>query len=411
MKRRMIAALVAIVGCAPPHADREIHVSNWSGADDDGEYGRKVQDLYRSYEERSGQRVVVETVPGEYMQKMVMSMVAGSPPDVMAVDASSAAVFIDNRRLLDLRPFIERDPLFRVGDYFRTALDVYRRGKAIYAIPGDFTPMVMYFNKRLFDRSGVPYPKSPWTFDDFLDAAKRTTTPGKQYGFKFTNWVPGWVMWLWNNGGDVVDGDGRHALGVLDSDANVRTIEFLRDLVNRYHVAPSLSQAAASGVDPFAIGQAAMMVRGHWEIPGLIASGKLKLDDIGVVELPSNVGQSKTVLYEVGFAIPAGAHDPQAAWDFIRYQTSRSFQTIYQSTGIAVCARSDVARERATNPVEKAFIDVIPNGRPPRGASFIGYDFVESEGVKMMDAVLAGEPVRPALQRMARRIDEFLRVR
>ncbi|PNA07032.1 sugar ABC transporter substrate-binding protein, partial [Pseudomonas sp. GW456-11-11-14-LB1] len=92
-------------------------------------------------------------------------------------------------------------------------------------------PMVLYYNKRLFDQAGAPYPKAPWTFSEFLEAAKRTTIPGKQYGFKFTNWVPGWVMWLWNNGGDVLDANGSRASGVLDSDANVFAVEFLRDLV------------------------------------------------------------------------------------------------------------------------------------------------------------------------------------
>ena len=39
----------------------------------------------------------------------------------------------------------------------RTPVNIARRGDALYAIPLDFTPMVMYYNKRLFDaaRRGV----------------------------------------------------------------------------------------------------------------------------------------------------------------------------------------------------------------------------------------------------------------
>ena len=294
-----------------------------------------------------------------------------------------------------------------LNSYFSAATDVFRQQDAIYAIPGDMTPMVVYYNKRLFDKAGVPYPKAPWTFDQFLKTAKRLTVPGKQFGFKFANWMPGWVMWLWNNGGDVLS---THAVGVLDSPQNVQTVEFLRDLVVKWKVSPSLSASAATGVDPFGQGSAAMMISGHWEIPGLIAGKKVALEDLGVVELPSNTGHSKTVIYEVGYGIPKACEHPDAAWEFIRYLTSHEFQQAYQTTGISVCARQDVAMERATNELERSFLKIVPTGQPPRGASFVGYDFVEGEGVKMMDAVLAGEDAKSALHQMAVRIDEYLRV-
>ena len=41
------------------------------------------------------------------MQKVMMTMLAGTQPDIIALDASSAAIFINNNALVDLTPFIE----------------------------------------------------------------------------------------------------------------------------------------------------------------------------------------------------------------------------------------------------------------------------------------------------------------
>src|SRR5205085_11138122 len=123
-----------------------------------------------------------------------------------------------------------------------------------------FTPMVLYYNKRLFDRAEVSYPKAGWNFEQFLQTAQKLTIPGKQWGFVFNNWMAGWIMWLWNNGGDVLSPDGTRASGYFDSPHNVQTVSFLRDLIDKYKIAPTLSANASLGVDPFANGQAAMAV-------------------------------------------------------------------------------------------------------------------------------------------------------
>src|SRR5205823_386793 len=172
----------------------------------------------------------VENIPQEYVSKMVLSFIAHAEPDIMMLDFSSASVFINNGVLTDLSPYIASDKEFKLDDYFPNAVSAARRGNALYAIPQDFTPMVLYYNKRLFDRAGVSYPKAGWNFEQFLQTAQKLTIPGRQWGFVFNNWMAGWIMWLWNNGGDVLSPDGTRASGYFDSPHNVQTVSFLRDL-------------------------------------------------------------------------------------------------------------------------------------------------------------------------------------
>lgn len=416
-----LAMLALLVGGACGRAGEGTGVlrfSNWGGATEDNAYQKTLDGLVEDFERSHGIEIKFERIPGsqEYVRKMLLNFVAGAQPEVMALDASSAAVFINNGVLQDLRPFIERDKTFRQADYWPNVWQIDARGEAVYAIPGDFTPMVLYYNKQLFDEAGVPYPREGWTFDAFLAAAQRLTRRDaagrvQQYGFKFDNWMPGWIVWLWNNGGDVLSPDGERASGFLDSRANVETVTFLRDMVNRHQVAPALSEATAAGVDLFANGQAAMMISGHWVIPFMKPVERFDPARIGVIHVPTNLPKPVTVMYEVGFAMPRGIQNPEKAWELIKYMSSRRYQSAYQATGIAICARRDVATERAKDPREKTFLEIVQTARGPWGARVVGYDFVEAEGKKMMQNVLSGADPQRALQETARRIDAYFKVR
>ena len=174
-----IVALI-LTGCDEETADSTIvlRVANWSGAQVEDEFARLERVFREEFEAaHPGVKIQMEQIPGygQYAPKLLMMHVAGSIPDVIQLDVGSAAVFIDNGVLSDLRPFIEADPDFRLEDYFENVLETCKRGDALYGIPLDFTPMVMYYNKTLFDAVGEPYPREGWTWDDFLETAKALT--------------------------------------------------------------------------------------------------------------------------------------------------------------------------------------------------------------------------------------------
>ncbi|MCO5296332.1 MAG: sugar ABC transporter substrate-binding protein [Fimbriimonadaceae bacterium] len=420
----VLLALIALAGCGARDDDKVVlRIANWSGAGDDSEFEQTIQRIYKRFEEENpGVEIRVEGIPDGYVSKVILSFVAGTEPDIMLLDASSAAVFVDNGVLTDLSPFMAQDPEFDLDAFFPNVVDIARRGDAVYAVPNDFTPMVMYYNKRLFDEAGVPYPQPGWTFADFRQTA-RALTKKDQYGFAFANWMPGWIMWLWNNGGDVLSPDGKRAAGFLDSPANVETISFLRDLITVDRSAPSLSEAAALGVDLFANGQAAMTVSGHWALIGYANApkgpdGKPKLvwDDLGVAPMPltskaeyrwGSFTEGHTVMYESGYAIGRNSKHKELAWKFLKYFTSYRVQSEYNKSGIAVCACKDVAAERAKDPLEAQFLPIIPTARPPWGAKVEGYEIVEKVGKNALDSVLNNNtPVREALAKAAIRIDQ-----
>lgn len=389
-----------------------LRVAGWGGAGDDSEAARIEREVYAEFERRHpGVEIQRENIPGsqDYVRKLLLSFIAGAEPDIIRLDASSAAVFIDNGALMDLTPFIEGENGIDLNDYFPNVTNIARRGDALYAIPIDFTPMVVYYNRRLFDEARVPYPEPGWTWDDFLSKAKALTREGR-YGTTFANWMPGWLPWVWAGGGDVLGPTGK-AVGAADSEATVRAVTWLRDLVTVHKVAPSLSQMAAEGAAPFANAQAAMETSGHWNLVTLASAPKVKLQEVGVAPIPvARKGMPPTtVIYESGWSIGKNCRNPELAWEFIRYYTSAEVQRKLQKTGIGICARKDIAQERAVDEREQDFLRIVPSGREPWGARIEGYDYVESEGQKAMDAILrSGRDPRQVLREFARAVDRQL---
>lgn len=414
LPKLVVASLwLGMAGChAAPPPKAVLRIAVWNAVGDDSDAARIEREVIQEFERlHPGVEVQMENIPGsqEYVRKLLLSFVAGAEPDVIRLDASSAAVFINNGVLRDLTPHISGPDGIDLGDFYPNAVDVARRGSAVYAVPVDFTPLVVYYNKRLFDEAGVAYPRADWTWDEFLAVSMALTSEGK-YGYTFGNWMPGWLPWVWSGGGDVLGSDGR-AVGTADSPATVAALEWLRDLTLRHRVAPSLSQMAAEGAAPFANAEAAMETSGHWNLTGLANAPKVKLSEIGVAPIPVKVkGQRPvTVIYESGWAVGKNCRQPELAWEFVKYYTSQQVQRKVQSSGVGVCARIDIAEERAVNDLEKEFLRIVPSGRMPWGASVEGYDFVESEGQKAMDSILkSGRDARSAFHEFAVRVDRQL---
>jgi multiple sugar transport system substrate-binding protein len=360
--------------------------------------------------------VQVEQIPGQgqYAPKLVMMHVTGSVPDVIHLDASSAAVFINNNVVRDLTPYIDRDPAFDLNKFFQNAVDIARRDEGLYAIPLDFTPMVMYYNRKLFDAAGAPYPHPGWTWDDFLETARQLTVFPKdassptQYGMHFENWMPFWVLWLWTNGGDVLSPDGTRATGYFDGPKSVEAVQFLVDLMTRYRVVPHPRESAAAGVDMFRSERAAMDVKGHWMMIDYRADGL----DFGVVGLPTNGVEPVTVIYEAGLAITRKAEHPDLAWEYIKHLTSTDVQVRRVASGLAISANKQAAARFADDPVEQEFLNQVQYARPPWGAKVEQYPFIEDLGREMMEDILYSDgelPVEQALHEAARLIDAALR--
>lgn len=419
-------------GCGDgEHAQRVVRVSNWLNAAVNPAFLSLERTFEREFEaNHPGVRLISEPIPGpgRYAPKLLLAHLAGSVPDAGYLDAASEAVFINNGVVADLMPFIRADPEFSLDDYFPEIVDTFRRGDKLYAVPLDFTPMVIFYNKRIFEAAGVAEPRDGWTFDDFraacakLKAARQGGAPVVEFPLAFENVMPFWICWIWNGGGDVLTPDGRHAVGALDSPPTIDAFCNLIALMFRDHYAPSLIESAAAGVDMFRARRAAMDMKGHWMLLDYRADGL----DVGVVSIPTMLPRPVTVVYQSGLMVMSRAAEPELGWEYVKYMTGESVQTRRVASGLAISANRKAAAKYANSPLEQAFLRQMAYSRPQWGTRVERYPYVEEvcqqtlkdlvseidalrRGGGVYDDVTVRARVAAALGDAARRIDEFLR--
>jgi multiple sugar transport system permease protein len=368
--------------------------------------------------------IVYEPNPGrQYEEKILTGLAANEPPDVFLLDSKLIPTFTDKKVLLDLTPFIQKLAI-DTTQWFSDVLAIARRGTGLYAFPKGFTSLMIFYNKELFDKAGIAYPKNDWTWDDYLRIAQHLTLDlngdGKpdQYGTAFTNYYFYWIPWVWTGGGDVVSPDGLRATGYLNSAASESALHFLINLRSKYHVAPDVGtwvQAEKTGMNYqlFANGKIATITDGHWRMPRFLKyleKGTLK---IGVAPLPRFPnGQKVNVMYESGWCVPVNTKHPEEAAALAAFMAGGTAARIRSAQNLEIPAVISAANEMVAKDktgMERAFVDEIPYCRQPWGSRIERFSEVEWTLQDAVDDVMVnGKPMHETMTRYAKRIDKEL---
>ena len=104
---------------------------------------------------------------------------------------------------------LARDPALPLADFYPVALDLCRHKGALLGVPLMAAPIQLWYDRMLFEETGVPAPSTSWSWEHLLDAARRLTDTADaddanhRYGLS-----PGWragtlLSLIWQRGGDV----------------------------------------------------------------------------------------------------------------------------------------------------------------------------------------------------------------
>ena len=422
--RRCARALVPVLllGCAEAGAGGRttLRVSNWADWTE-----QRLEDAYVHTFSRAhpGVQVTLEAVTNgsEYRDRVLASIAAGAPPDVVQLDNIDIPAFVNAGVLQDLAPYVERVGL-RLSAFEPRVLDIFRRGGALYAIPKDFTPMMIAYNKDLFDRAGLPYPRGDWTWDDFVAAAKRLTrdTDGDgavdQWGFGLDRRDFMWMPSIWALGGDVLCEGGTRATGCLDSPNSIWAFRAFTGLATRDSVTPryfGLRRSVGDQLRQFYSGRLAMIAAGHFWVPQLRPWAERGRIRVGFAAFPHRAGfPPATVLYASGLAVPRNVRHKRLSVELAAFMADSLAQVTRAAGGLAIPALTSIARRVATADTtgwEAAFNGAVAAGRMPWGARVAKWREVEDVLPDIIDrVVLNHEDVEAVLHDVARRVDHVL---
>jgi multiple sugar transport system substrate-binding protein len=294
-----------------------------------------------------------------YWPKLLTSLAGGNAPDVFLMDGPLFPDYQTRGQLLDLSPLIARDGFdttqladLAVKDF--TGTDGHQ-----YGLPRDMSTVGLYFNKKMFDAAGLPYPDATWDWAKLVEVAtKLTKTSGStttQWGFytETSDMENYWSSLVWQAGGDILSPDKTTA--VIDSAQAAQGIQFLQDLIYKHKV---MLQPVAGGTgDAFENGQAAMEANGSWLVPTHEAAGI----DFGVAPLPAGPAGQATSVNPSGVVISQGTRSPDAAWEFVKCYTGPVMQAKIAALKASMPANKQVLAQQYATSFDggKTFADAL----------------------------------------------------
>ena len=143
-----------------------------------------------------------------------------------------------------------------------------------YTFPTNCGCMALFYNKDIFDKAGIPYPNSDWTWQEFVETAAALTKKkesGRGYE-RFALRQYWWMEAVWQAGGSFYSADGTRC--TLDTPEAKEALRFWNDLSRRWNICPDAVQMAGLAGDSvsygggdsglFLAGRFAMHYGGRW---------------------------------------------------------------------------------------------------------------------------------------------------
>ena len=303
--------------------------------------------LTRFQAEHPGVTVRIINVTHQAMDKLQTMIVGGETPDVMSIHGAFYTPLAAKGALYDLDQLTAQDPSFDLSDIFPRLVELCRYQGKLYSLPRYTSVYALFYNKRLFDAAGYPYPATgpgEWDWQAFLKAARATSRDfdgdgKKEWGCVIDFWGARLYPWLWQNGADLMNEDRTKC--ILDRPEAIEALQFVWDLRHKWQVTPqTLPSDRGMGLETFTQGGVAMFMSGPWDVQDLQAAEGLEWD---VAPLPHNKRRA-TMLGAENYAIAAATKHPQEAWELFKFLLSPYAQTVMAEKREKMPSRMSVAK-------------------------------------------------------------------
>ncbi len=295
-------------------------------------------------------RVFYTPDPDSVEETMLADMEAGTAPDVFAGCCSYFPIWAQNGYTLDLRPYVEAELDQATIDDWDPAQykTFFTRDGRQYGLPKYHGALALYFNKDIFDEYNVDYPDDTWDHDDYLDAMKRLTHD--RNGDGKTDLWGSMIDISWERiqvhvnawGGHFVDPDDPSRCLMGEPEA-LQAMEWIRARMwDDKVMATFLDVRNIETRQAFITEQIAMVEDGSWALKDILASVNFR---VGVAPLPAGPVRRVTLATTDGFGIYAGTQNPDAAWELLKFLTSKEYGRAMAKANFLQPARASLVDE------------------------------------------------------------------
>jgi len=252
-------------------------------------------------------------------------------------------------RLYELDSVIKQDK-FDIDGILPAVLETIRSrsGGKLYGLAPGFTSQVVYYNKTMFEKNGVPLPKDMMSWEELLELAKRFPTSGDEssriYGLALNNYSDNVFVYARmigdTKGLSFVDAESSKV--TIQTDGWKKAAQLAIDALKSGTIyRPSPDKQFRGGPieeyyksDPFIGGKAAMMISGSYLMDNLKQAKSYLKDqapDWDVVTLPVDPQNPDAAtgmsIYQL-FAVNAQSANLRAAWEFVKYVNDNEYARV-----------------------------------------------------------------------------------
>lgn len=273
--------------------------------------------------EKNHPDIKVKLEPGlgrGYIPELLTRFAADTAPDVFYIlpQYGTLSQFADKGMLLPLGKYLDEDPEISREDFFEVSLKILTYKKTLYALPKDVNPLLLYYNKKLFDEAGVSYPDETWTWEDIYRASKKITRDtngdGKTDIFGGGFDVGYYYTLALMKGKDIFNKDRTRC--TLNDPEIIEALEFADRFRQEGLVITASETQSIKSYEYFATGKVGMYINGPYLMR---VFNHYKDLDYDVAMLPGPTAKARWhEFFCLGYAINSKTKHPDAAWKLVK---------------------------------------------------------------------------------------------
>lgn len=215
--------------------------------------------MYEKFHEKYPNITVdIETIGyDDYFTLMQTRVASGTAPDCYELNIENFASYASKGVLADLSGA-------DTANFNETALGAFNVNGVQYGLPGNFSNVILIYNKDLFDQAGIDYPSDDWTWEDAETAAKAIKELGDDiYGIYAPVTYNEFYKVAAQYGGSLLNEDKTEF--TINSPENIKAAQVMVDRILVSNIQPSEEQMGGMGDwDLFESGRLGMIPTGMW---------------------------------------------------------------------------------------------------------------------------------------------------
>lgn len=370
-----------------------------------------IEELIRSYEAANPfVRIELTLLPEvEYVSSVIQLIEKGTDIDLFVVSDSHFRDFIDFGRTDLLASYLPQH-LNPQQDSYPELFTMFTYENELKVIPLFFSPLVVAYNKTMFEEEGIEPRSAIQSWDRFLDTAKRLTKQDlnhdgqmERYGYCFSTSSNRWPLFIMQNGGRFMDNN-RTRSEFYDS-RNIEALQYCVDFMYKHKVSPVYFHGDSSIVEHFFIKQRVAMIVTTYYYMNEFRHSDVEWD---IMPIPQGAHQASLL---IGSGIGLNRISPrlQLAQKFAGYMSSKEAQVLAKQKGCTLPMLRSVAEDgQWLNPDihpsgYDTFKEVLPCSLPLRSLNLTRRDW---DHIMRETNLLWGNLDRP--EQVCRRVDDYL---